>query len=101
MTLLQARRTLEVAAEHIPHGPQTGRDVTKALRCLAGHVERWRLLYLWEYLQFDAKAEPNRLIGAQQNASAVLRGVAHDLKADLLDPIELAALVRTRTARHS
>jgi hypothetical protein len=57
-------------------------------------VERWRLDYLWEYLQFDAKAEPNRLIGAQQNASAALRGIAHVLKLPLLGPVELAEAVR-------
>lgn len=96
MSPLQALRELEIAAERIQLGPQIGPGVLDALRSLRGSVERWRLLYLWEYLQFDAAAEPNRLIGAHQNASAALRGIAHDLKLELLDPVELAALVRDR-----
>lgn len=93
MTPTRALRTLEIAAEHIHEGPQTASDVVEAMRSLGGKVERWRLLYLWEYLQFDAKAEPNRLIGAHQNASAALRGIAHELKLTLLDPVELAKAV--------
>jgi hypothetical protein len=58
------------------------------------------LLYLWKYLQFDAKSEPNRLIGAHQNASAALRGIAHDLKMEPLNPVELAAMVASRNAAH-
>ena len=57
-------RTLEIAAERIASGPQTGPIVVEAPRRLSDRVERWRLLYLREYLQFDATAEPNRLIGA-------------------------------------
>ncbi|WP_298689103.1 hypothetical protein [uncultured Sphingomonas sp.] len=68
----QAFRVLEIAAEGIAHGPQTGPDVVAALRALRGKAERWRLLYLWEYLEFDAVAEPNRLIGAHQNLGAAL-----------------------------
>lgn len=50
-------------------------------------------MYLWEYLQFNVEAEPNRLIGAQQNLSAALRGIDYELKTDLLGPSELAALM--------
>lgn len=96
MSPLQALRELEIAAERIHLGPQIGPVVLDALRSLRGPVERWRLLYLWEYLQFDAAAEPHRLIGAHQNASAALRGIAHDLKRELLNSVELAALVRDR-----
>ena len=96
MTPVQALRELEVAVELIPHGPQNGSNVVEAIRGLRRQVERWRLLYLWGYLQFDAKAGPNRLIGANQNASAALRGIAHDLKMELLSPVELAALVTSR-----
>ena len=92
----QALRELQVAAELMPHGPQTGSNVVEAIRGLGRHVERWRSLYRWEYFQFDAKAEPNRLIGAHQNASAALRGIAHDLKMELLSPVELAAQVTSR-----
>ena len=85
MTPLQALRELEVAAELISHRPQTVSNVVDAIRVIASQVERWRLLYLWEYLQFDAKAEPNRLIGAHQNASAALCGIARDLKMEPLN----------------
>ena len=98
MTPRQALRELEVAAELISDGPQTGSNVVEAMQGLGRQVERWRLLYLWEYLQFDAKTEPNRLIGAHQNASAALRGIAHDLKMELLSPVELAAMVTSRNA---
>jgi len=94
MTPPQALRALEVAAEHIAESPQTGPRIVEAMQSLRGKVERWRLLYLWEYLQFDAKAEPNRLIGVHQNASAALRGIAHELNLDLLDPVSLAKAVR-------
>ena len=90
MSPAQALRSLEISAEYINESPQTGAHVVEALRCLRGKVERWRLLYLWDYLQFDAKAEPNRLIGAHQNASAALRGIANELKLELLDPVQLA-----------
>lgn len=93
---MQALRELEIAAERIHLEPQIGPVVLDALRSLRGPVERWRLLYLREYLQFDAAAEPHRLIGAHQNASAALREIAHDLKRELLNPIELPALVRDR-----
>jgi hypothetical protein len=94
MTPSQALRVLEIAAEHIRDGPQTGANVVEALQSLRGNVERWRLLYLWEYLQFDAKDEPHRLIGADQNTSAALRGIASELKLTLLDPVQLAKAIR-------
>jgi hypothetical protein len=53
------------------------------------------LLYLWEYLQSGAAAEPNRLIGAHQNAWAALRGIAHDLKLELPNTGELAPPVES------
>ncbi len=87
-------RVLEIAAERIKDEPQTGPAVIEALRQLGGKVERWRLLYLWEYLQFDAAAEPNRLIGAHQNLGAALNGIAHELKIARLDPVALAAAVK-------
>jgi hypothetical protein len=78
-----------------------GSLVVAALRTLAWHVGRWRLLYLWEYLQFDAKAEPNRPIGAHQNASAALRGISHQLGHQLLGPVELASLLVVRDGEDS
>ena len=91
----QAFRTIEIAAERIGERPQTGPDVVKAIRELAQTVERWRLIYLWEYLQFDAAAEPNRLIGAHQNLGAALNGIARELKVERLGPVALAASKRT------
>ncbi len=96
MRPVDALRNLEVAAELIPSGPQIGAAVVESLRSLADHVERWRLLYLWEYLQFDGLAEPYRLIGADQNASSALREIAHELKLELLGPVELVSLVVAR-----
>lgn len=93
MQPLKALRNLEVAAERIRSGPQVSPSEIRALRALSNRVERWRLMYLWEYLQFDAEAEPNRLIGAQQNLSAALRGIAYELKTELLGPSELAAFM--------
>jgi len=37
------------------------------------------------------------LIGAHQNASAALRGIAHELKLELLGPVEVARLDVART----
>ncbi len=99
MTPLQALRELEVAAEQIRDGPQTGTIVLNAMRSLRGRVERRRLLYLWEYLQFDAAAGPHRLIGVHQNASAALRGIANKLKLELLGPVELVGLIASRSER--
>lgn len=93
MEPLKALRHLEIAAERIRSGPQVSSSEVQALRALSDRVERWRLVYLWEYLQFDAEAEPNRLIGAQQNLSAALRGIGYELRTDLLGPSELAALM--------
>jgi len=59
---------------------------------MRGKVMRWRLLYLWEYLEFDAKAEPNRLIGVHQNLGAALNGIAHELKLSRLDHVRLKEL---------
>jgi hypothetical protein len=53
-------------------------------------------LYLWQYLQFDALAEPYRLIGVHQNASAALCGIAHEAKLELLGIVELGSLVVAR-----
>ena len=92
--MLSALRTLELAADRIADGPQTSPEVVEALRQLGGKVVRWRLLYLWEYLQFDAEAEPNRLIGAHQNLGAALNGIARELKMERLGPVALAAARR-------
>ena len=95
-TRTQPFRMLEVAAEQIDDQPQTNRAVIAALRELCGKVERWRLLYLWEYLRFDAAAEPHRLIGAQQNLNAALNGIARELKIERLGPMALTATDDTR-----
>lgn len=87
-------RTIEIAAERIKDGPQTGAAVVEAMRKLGDKVERWRLLYLWDYLQFDAAAEPHRVIGVQQNLNAALNGIAHALKIERMDIIDLANLTR-------
>jgi len=86
-------RTIEIAAERIRDGPQTGADVVEAIQELRDCVERWRLLYLWDYLQFDAAAEPHRVIGVQQNLNAALNGIAHLLKIERMDIISLAKLI--------
>lgn len=83
---------LELAADRIADAPQTGPEVVAALRFMRGKVTRWRLLYLWEYLEFDAQAEPNRLIGAHQNLGAALNGIAHELKLTRPDPVRLKEL---------
>jgi len=83
---------LELAADRIAQSPQTGPEVVTALRSMHGKVARWRLLYLWEYLEFDAQAASNRLIGAHQNLGAALNGIAHELKLSRPDPVRLAEL---------
>jgi hypothetical protein len=93
---IDALITLELAADRIALAPQTGPEVVTALRSMRGKVARWRLLYPWEYLEFDAQAEPNRLIGAHQNLGAALNGTAHELKLNRPDPVDLARLKAAR-----
>ena len=94
MTPLTALRTLEIAAERIKEGPQTGQHVRDALNALRGHALRWKLDWLWEHLQTDVNASHSALIGCNQNTGAALRGIASDLGTETLDPVELAQAVR-------
>lgn len=93
MSPLTALRTLEIAAERIKEGPQTTQHVRDALNALRGHALRWKLDWLWEHLQTDVNASHSALIGCNQNTGAALRGIALDLKTEMLGPVELAALV--------
>jgi len=93
MRPLSALRTLEIAAERIKEGPQTGPEVIAALKSLNGKVRRWLQLSLWEALGTDISGSGAALIGARQTANACLNGLSSDLRIERLGPVELAALV--------
>ena len=94
MTPLTALRTLEIAAERLKEGPQTGPEVVAALKALNGKVRRWLQLSMWEALGTDVSGSGAALIGARQTANAAINGLSSDLRIERLGPVELAEAVR-------